>query len=107
MCIINYENYYTDNSRPTLRELCERISPYFASHWWRIGVFLNIHHGELANIEHDFRSCQERCDRMLAKWLDVDTTASWEKLNQSIQLAVEDRTGSYTCYDNLISHIME
>ena len=32
---------------------------------------------------------------MLAKWLDVDTTASWEKLNQSIHSAVEDKTGSY------------
>ena len=85
--------YYTGNLRPTLKELCEKITPHFASHWWRIGTFLNIHHGELACIEHEFRSCQERCDRMLAKWLDTDTTASWEKLIKSITLAVEDRTG--------------
>ena len=30
---------------------------------------------------------------MLAKWLDVDVDASWEKIKQSIQLAVEERAG--------------
>ena len=78
-------------------KLCEKVTPYFASHWWRIGIFLNIHQGELASIERDFRTCQERCDRMLAKWLDVDATASWEKLKQSITLATEDRTGTKLC----------
>ena len=94
MAVLIKLNYLTDNSKPTLMNLCEKVTPYFATYWWRIGVFLNIHHGELASIEHDFRSCQERCDRMLAKWLDVDTTASWEKLKLSIKLATEDRTGT-------------
>ena len=39
------------------------------------------------------RTHQERCDRLLAKWLDIDANASWEKLKQSIQLAVGDKVG--------------
>ena len=85
--------YYTDNSKLTLEELCKKVTPNFASYWWRIGVFLKFRHGELERIESEFRNYQERCDKMLAKWLDVDTSASWEKLKYSIQLAIEDRTG--------------
>lgn len=77
-----------DVSKPTLRELCENITPHYAKHWKRIGVFLDIRHGELDAIELDcLRNCCECCDRMLAKWLDVDTTASWEKLKKAVTSA--------------------
>ena len=80
---------FTEVSRPTLRELYEIVTPYFAAHWKRIGVFLNIRHGELDAINSDcLRNCQECCDRMLAKWLDVDTTASWKKLRNAVTSAM-------------------
>ena len=73
-------------------------------HWWRIGVFLNIEPAELACIEHDFRRCQECCDRMLAKWLEVDTTASWKKIKQSIQSAVDNSDGMSKLYNIMDLH---
>ena len=89
-------NHYTDDSRPDIRELCKKVTPNFALHWWRIGIFLNIRPSELGTIEYEYRNCQERCDRMLVKWLEVDITASWKKLKHSIKLALEDRTAAGT-----------
>ena len=58
-------------------------------HWKRFGVFLDIPNGVLDTIESEyFGNCRECCDRMLAKWLDVDVTASWRKLNSAVDLAV-------------------
>ena len=86
---------YTGNSRPTLSELYEKVTPHYAAHWRRIGIFLDIIPGELDIIESDhFGNCRECCDRMLTKWLDVDTSASWEKLKCSIKLAIPDKTGT-------------
>ena len=83
---------FAELSRPTLRELYEKVTPHFAKHWKRIGVFLNMRSGELDALESDFfRNCQECCDRMLAKWLDVDTTASWEKLKNAVTLAMSPK----------------
>ena len=89
---IAYVYCFAEVSKPTLRELYEKVTPHFATHWKRIGVFLNIRCGELDAIESDFvRNCQECCDRMLAKWLDVDTTASWEKLRKAVTLAMSPK----------------
>ena len=85
-------------SRPTLRELNENITPHFAAHWRSIGIFLDIIPGELDIIESDhFGNSTECCNRMLAKWLDVDTSASWEKLKDSIKLAIPDKIGTCVC----------
>ena len=70
------------------------MTPYYAAHWMRIGIFLNIHPGALKIIEKDcLGDCQKCCDSMLAKWLEVDDTATWEKLVHSINLATSDGTG--------------
>ena len=85
----------TGNSRPTLRELDDKVTPYFAAHWRRIGKFLDIIPGELDIIESDnFRNCRECCNKMFTKWLDVDTRASWEKLKHCIKLAIQHKTGT-------------
>ena len=64
------------------------MTPYYAAHWMRIGIFLDIDPGALKIIETDYLgNCQKCCDTMLAKWLEVDTTATWEKLIHSINLA--------------------
>ena len=92
--------FISDISRPTLKELCEKVTPNFAAHWKRIGISLDIHNGELEIIESDFfRDCQECCDRMFAKWLDLDVTASWEKLRNAITLAVNCRPNDLHTYE--------
>ena len=98
--ILTYSTYtdiyiksYTDNSRPTHRELNEKVTPHYAAHWMRIGRFLDISFPALEIIESDnLRNCQKCCDEMLAKWLDIDTTASWGKLKCSIKLAMSEKT---------------
>ena len=97
---VNYWQFFIlDLSRPTLRELCEKVTPNFAAHWRRIGISLDIHHGELEIIESDcFRDCRECCDRMLAKWLDVDVNASWEKLRNAITSAMYGRPNDFHIY---------
>ena len=52
-------------------------------------MFLDVPNGVLDAIESElFGNCQECCDRMVAKWLDVDVTASWKKLKNAVNLAV-------------------
>ena len=52
-------------------------------------MFLDIPNGVLDIIECEhFGNCWECCDRMVAKWLDVDVTASWKKLNGVLDSAV-------------------
>ena len=69
------------NATPLLRDLYQHITPQYAADWIVIGTLLGLPHGELKAIEvgypTDVKWC---CDRMLEKWLDKDTTASWRKL---------------------------
>ena len=52
-------------------------------------MFLDIPNGVLDAIESElFGNCRECCERMVAKWLDVDVTASWKKLKNAVNFAV-------------------
>ena len=66
---------------PSLKQLYEHITPHFAADWKEIGVMLNLPTGELKAIAMgnptNVKWC---CNSMLEKWLDIDTTASWEKI---------------------------
>ena len=68
-------------SEPLLKDLHYYITPHYATRWKVIGTQLGLPIESLNIIEYDhvFRavSC---CNAMLAKWLQVDTTASWSKL---------------------------
>ena len=52
-----------------------------------MGKLLNIPNGELDIIEYDHsESVTKCCNEMLTKWLDIDVTASWQKLLIAINL---------------------
>ena len=71
------------------------VTPYYAAHWMRIGVFLGFDYGVLKRIELDYSgNCRKCCDTMLAEWLEGNTAAdaSREKLTRSINLAISDGT---------------
>ena len=90
--------YSTENSRPTLKELYEMFTPSYTTHWKRIGVFLDIPNGILDAIEYElFGNCQECYERMIAKWLDVDVTASWKKFKNAVNLALLNRKSMQLC----------
>ena len=69
------------NTRPLARDLYQHITPQYAAQWRVIGTLLGLPSVTLDVIEHDHVFRAERCcNAMLEKWLQVDTTASWEKL---------------------------
>ena len=88
---------YLVNSTPKLKDLYERITPYYASDWRVIGTLLGLPSGELKAIEAGYpTNVKWCCNQMLEKWLETDTTASWNKLYSVIQSPAV----SYSAPDN-------
>ena len=84
------------NTTPLLKDLYEHITPQYAADWNVIGTKLDRPSGELKAIKAenptDVRWC---CNKMLENWLEMDTTASWEKLFS----VIESRAVSYSAPD--------
>ena len=69
------------NANPLLKDLQQYFTPQYAVQWRVIGTQLGLPSATLDIIEHDNHyKARECCNAMLNKWLQVDTTASWEKL---------------------------
>ena len=84
----NYvHNYYiTVTSAPLLKDLCQHITPQYATCWKEIGTQLGISAAALNIIENDnMNKAVKCCNSMLNKWLEVDKTASWKKLIEIIE----------------------
>jgi len=68
-----------------LKDLYQHITPHYAAYWKVIGTLLDLPYGNLKAIEAEhptnIRWC---CNQMLEKWLEIDSTASWEKLLEVI-----------------------
>lgn len=73
------------NSPPKLKDLQNLITPKYAAYWKVIGTSLGFENGYLDAIEYAFPInnfwC---CNKLLEKWLETNTTASWKKLIQVI-----------------------
>ena len=73
-------------SVPLLKELYRDITPHYATHWKVIGTELGLSAGALDIIEQDnMYKAVQCCNSMLKKWLEVDITASWEKIFKAIK----------------------
>lgn len=69
------------NTAPLLKELFEYITPQYVAEWKVIGTLLGLPVGELEAIEAGYpTNVKWCCNKMLEKWLETDTTASWGKL---------------------------
>ena len=76
----------TATSTPLLKDLYQHITPNYASDWKVIGTLLGLPSGTLDIIEHDnHHKAIPSCNAMLKKWLEVDPSASWEKLFKVIE----------------------
>ena len=76
-------NSHTD--APSLVSLCEHVIPNYAADWHIIGIFLGVPNGELKSIEAGWPTNPKRCCmEMLQVWLDMDTIATWKKINAAI-----------------------
>ena len=77
---------FTATCTPRLKDLHNHITPHYAVHWRVIGTLLDLPSGILDIIKYDnhdkARPC---CNAMLKKWLEVDPSASWNKLLSVIQ----------------------
>ena len=84
--IINFMCYSTVSSTPLLKDLYQHITPNYASDWKVIGTLLGLPSGELKSIEAGYpTNVKWCCNQMLEKWLEVDPSASWEKLFEVIE----------------------
>ncbi|XP_065888438.1 protein NLRC3-like [Dysidea avara] len=74
------------SSNPLLKDLQNHITPHYAAQWRVIGTQLGLPSGTLDIIEYNNRDKAEFCcNAMLKKWLEVDPSASWEKLFEVIE----------------------
>jgi len=73
-------------SVPSLKDFYNHITPQYATDWKVIGTLLGLPSGALDIIEND-NMCKavHCCNSMLKRWLEVDETASWEKLFAAIE----------------------
>jgi len=73
--------YISEKTTPLLKDLYEHVTQQYAADWKVIGTLLGIPSGELEAIEAGWpTNVKWCCNQMLKKWLEIDTTASWEKL---------------------------
>ena len=69
------------NTTPSLRDLQQCFIPQYAAQWRMIGTQLSLPNATLDIIGNDNHyKAKECCNAMLNEWLQVDVTASWEKL---------------------------
>ena len=74
------------STRPSLEDLQNIITPYYAAHWTVIGTQLGIHSGILQGIQASVPADAFRCcNMMFEKWLDTDCSATWDKIHRAIQ----------------------
>ena len=78
-----------------------------------IGTQLGLPNGTLDIIEYDYNKAVPCCNAMFKKWLEIDTSASWEKLFKVIEspaVSAPDR-GEFFCrlislqYAILVVHV--
>jgi len=72
-------------TRPTPKDLQRWITRRYAAKWREIGTQLDLRDATLSIIQANHPCDVERCcNEMLSKWLEVDNTASWQKLFTAI-----------------------
>ena len=88
-------------STPLLKDLYEYVTPDYAVYWNTIGVLLGVPDNELKIIEHDyFNRAVQCCNVMLQRWLELDPSATWEKLfaaidSEAMVTAITNDNGLY------------
>ena len=69
-----------------MKDLHNLIIPHYAAFWRVMGTQLGISKGILDIIEYDeHHKAESCCNAVLKEWLEVDSSASWEKLFKVIE----------------------
>ena len=72
------------DAMPTMNKLIHYVSE-MASHFYTIGLELDIPNSKLKLIKKDTPDTKEQCREMLELWLEIDPSASWEKLCNALE----------------------
>ena len=100
------------NDRPTGKELNRHVVEQYAIHWRQLGAELGLKDYHIDNITENNASRQLRlvehcCSQMLQKWLHIDPSATWGKLEDAVKNiklssttspASTDKGGNYGYY---------
>ena len=77
------------NGHPQLADLYRDIVPMYAIHWEELGIKLGLKEHHIATISHNNAYNPNRtvdcCKSMLNKWLEIDCSATWDKLRNAIR----------------------
>ena len=77
---------FLGNDMPLLRDLYRYIVGQQAAQWEWLGLELGLNNGQISIISRDYRNDVEACCRkMLSKWLEMDPSATWGKLDDAIK----------------------
>jgi len=72
-----------------LKAAYKYIVPKHGAKWRAIGKLLGLSTEQLDIIKDEFQDCYNKtaecCNAVISRWLDTDTGASWEKLNDVIE----------------------
>ena len=71
-----------------MAELFKDVAPKYAIYWEELGSKLGLQQHDIAIISKDNAHNPNRtldcCKKMLRKWLEIDTQATWSKLKDAI-----------------------
>ena len=97
-----------------MRDLNRYIVEQQAAQWERLGLELGLMDYHIANISKDNPNRSVTCCReILKKWLDIDTSATWGKLDDAINniklpsttsTVSTDKGGNHSYYYSVLNH---
>ena len=72
-----------------MKDLTKHIVEQQAAQWEKLGVELGLKNYHIANISKDYEHNPHRavtcCREVLLKWLDIDSSATWSKLDDAVK----------------------
>ena len=87
---------FTECVRPLLKDLYRHFVPHYATKWKDIGTLLGLDSQVLKMIEANHPTeVKLSCKKMLNTWLELDLTATWEKLFTVIDLPAVSSDQAY------------
>jgi len=86
--IVIFTDIIKDEERPKIAELYKDVAPKYAIYWEELGASLGLqkYHIDIISKNNAYNPNRALdCSKsMLKKWLEIDTKATWDKLNNAI-----------------------
>ena len=83
------------DDRPDMKDLNRYVVQQQAAQWEELGLELGLERHHINNITKDHPSeAVIGCGKMLQKWLDIDSSASWRKLHDAVRRIRSPTIGS-------------